>query len=95
MNQIDKLKQAIAEIEDQAGQMDPTDYEGLYKLLATAYFMAKDIIAMPTAPAVDTTEVEGLRAAAELLRQRNEEQRVELMDATKMLEAIVAIISKG
>ena len=44
MNQINKLKQEITDIEDQAGQLEHEDYEALYKLLANAYFKAKDII---------------------------------------------------
>ena len=44
MNKIEDLKQQITEIENQAGDIDPTDYEALYKLLAVAYFAAKDII---------------------------------------------------
>jgi len=44
MSKIDELQAELLDIEEQAGQVDPTDYEALYKLLAPAYFKAKDII---------------------------------------------------
>lgn len=46
MNKIQELTNQINEIEEQAGQLDPTNYEELYKLLAVAYFTAKDVIAL-------------------------------------------------
>jgi len=43
MSAIEKLYAEINKIEEEAGQLDPTDYEALYKLLASAYFKSKDI----------------------------------------------------
>lgn len=44
MNKIKQLTTEINELEDQAGQVDPTDHTTLYELLCKAYFNAKDII---------------------------------------------------
>lgn len=44
MNKIEQLTKQIQSIEEEAGQLDVHDYESLYKLLAVAYFAAKDII---------------------------------------------------
>ena len=43
MNAIDTLKKEIAEIELQAGSLNPEDYKALYKLLVVAYHKVKDI----------------------------------------------------
>ena len=65
MNQIDKLQSQIAALELQASELDESAadyYEQLYRLLSTAFFHAKDIIALQ-APDVPLTVDKTLEAS--------------------------------
>ena len=72
MNKIIELKQDIEVIEENAGHLDEKDYEALYKLLAVAYFKAKDIIELQEGanPMVDDSvalKAELLEASQEII----------------------------
>ncbi len=64
---VDKLLKKIEVLEEQAGLLDPTDTDALYKLLVTAYFHAKDVIValQEVAPepvkVINTDEIERLQ----------------------------------
>ena len=73
MSKIQKLTDQIASIEEEAGQLDEHDYEALYKLLAVAYFAAKDIIELqqenlPLVPETPSESSEDITALKEQIR---------------------------
>jgi DNA repair ATPase RecN len=95
MNQIDKLTTEIEAIELQAGTMDPSDFEGLYKLLAQAYFKAKDIIELSKDinPIIDTSPQE-LQEAKEAYNLASTQAEIYKNEVTKYKQFAMEIESK-
>lgn len=99
MDKINQLKHDINEIEDEAGQLDPKDYETLYKLLATAYFKAKDIIELhdemnpiATEPVDDSALVEANVQIIELTAYKEEAAQV-IIDLQSKITQVLKIVS--
>jgi len=95
MNVITKLKEEIQAIEDQAGQLDEKDYEALYKLLAVAYFKAKDVIELLEGenPIIDDSA-----ALKEELIQANQEiidLNTKCDHANGSIDRIIEIVAPG
>ena len=89
MDKIEELKAGIASIEEQAGQLDPTDYEALFKLLIVAFSAAKDVIVLQdgNVPVVtdNTTAIalEKAESTIDVLNLEADAQTQKLEDARK------------
>ena len=101
MDNINKLQQQITAIEEEAGKLDPTNYEELYKLLATAYFAAKDIIVLQTAN-LPVTEDKALKASLRDSEEALSKATTTIKDLTKSndsktktLDQLTAILVPG
>ena len=99
MDKIQQLQKEIKTLEEQAGEMDVHDYEGLYKILVVAYFKQKDIteLMQEVNPVQNPEMVAELAAAKDLIKAQLEE--ISSMDKTlagyiEEIDACDQILSK-